>query len=99
MAKNDAATAAAATAVSPPAVRRGRKPAEVDAELVAGMKGLLENDEWAGDGIAYSDKATANKAISNYKRALVDAGVEGTLTSRTWEDDGAIRIAIGRKSD
>lgn len=91
------ATAASAVAVSPPPVRRGRKPAQVDAELVKGMADLIANGDWAGDGLTYPDSAAANKAIGTYKRALKDAGVTDELTSRTWGDDGAISIALKRK--
>lgn len=99
MAKNDSPASPTATSVTPPPVRRGRKPREVDAGLVEGMKELISNGDWASDGLTHPDKATANKAIADYKRALKDAGVSDELTSRSWEDEGGIRIALSRKGE
>lgn len=101
MPKNDSPTdaSAAAVAVTPPPVRRGRQGVEVDAALVASMKELIESGSWAGDGKTYPDKAKANKAIVDYKKALIAAGVTNDLTSRTWEDNGGVVIAVGVKGE
>lgn len=93
----ETATAASAVAVTPPPVRRGRQAAPIDADLLKGMRELLSSGQWVGDGKRYDDKPKANKAIADYKRALKDDGVSQELTSRTWEEGDAIRIAIGVK--
>lgn len=98
--KQDEAPAVAIAAVEPPAVKRGRQAKQLDPAVVEPMRDLVTAGSWAGDGITYPDKAKANKAIADYKRALKDAGVEDELTSRTWEaDGGGIHIAIGRKGE
>lgn len=101
MPKNDSPTDSnsAAIAVTPPPVRRGRQGAEVDPALVSSMRELIENGNWAGDGKTYADKPKANKAIVDYKKALKANGVSVELTSRTWEDNGNIVIAIGAKGN